>query len=132
MNNENIENYDLKYLLEAISLLRNDIKEINQKINKIEKRIEISFPYYKSLKESNQKFIEIDNNRENLLNIFEELKTITKEKNDIGFSLKIKDYSSDTIIALALELGVPGSKKMGINKAISGIKNRIQESIRLS
>jgi hypothetical protein len=132
MNNENTQIQELKYLLEVISLLRNDIKEVNQKINKIEKRIEASFPYYKELKISSPKILEIENNRESLLKIFEELKSVTKEKNDIGFSLKIKEYSHDTIIALALELGIPGSKKMGIKKAISGIKNRIQESIRLS
>jgi hypothetical protein len=129
MNNENKE---LIYLFEAISLLRNDIKEINQKIGRIEKRIQTSFPRYKELKEKKTEFKGIEINRKNLLQIFEELLTITKENQDIGFSLKIKEYSNDTIIALALELGVPGSKKMGVNKAISGIKNRIQESIKLS
>jgi len=132
MSNENTESLELKYLLEAISLLRNDLKEINLKIGKIEKRICVSFPYYNELKNSSPKIIEININRENLLKIFEELKDITKEKSDVGFFMKIKEYSSETIVALALELGVPGSKKMGTNKAIAGIKNRIQESIKLS
>jgi hypothetical protein len=123
---------ELLYLIEAISLLRNDIKEINQKIGKIEKRLQASFPKYKEIKEREPKIRNIETDRENLLQIFEELIVITKEKQDIGFSVKIKEYSNDTIIALALELGVPGSKKMGVNKAITGIKNRIQESIKLS
>lgn len=126
------EDRELLFFIEAISLLRNDIKEINQKISKIEKRIQVSFPKYKEVKEKEPEIKSIEHNRENLLQIFEELIIITKEKQDVGFSLKVKEYSNDTIIALALELGVPGSKKMGINKAINGIKNRIQESIKLS
>jgi hypothetical protein len=129
MNNEEKE---LVYLIEAISLLRNDIKEINQKIGKIEKRLQVSFPKYKEITEKKLETRSVETNRENLLQIFEELIVITKEKQDIGFHVKIKEYSKDTVIALALELGVPGSKKMGINKAINGIKNRIQESIKLS
>jgi chromosome segregation ATPase len=131
MNNENIEK-ELKYLIEAISLVRNELKETNQKLNKLEKRIGASFPSYKELKHSIPKIIEVDNNKENLLKTFEELKAITKEKGDIGFSLKRKEYSDDIIKAVALELGVPGGRKMGINKAITGIKNCIRESISLS
>jgi hypothetical protein len=129
MNNDEKE---LIYLIESISLLRNDIKEINQKIGKIEKRLQVSFPKYKVLKERKPDIKNVEINRENLLKLFEELILITKEDRDIGFSVKIKEYPVDTIIALALELGVPGSKKMGINKAINGIKSRIQESIKLS
>jgi predicted nucleic acid-binding Zn-ribbon protein len=132
MNNENTEIQELKYLLEVISLLRSDLKEINQKFNRIEKRIGGSFPLYNELKKASPEIIEMDNNRENLLKIFEELKDMTKKKNDLDFSLKVKEYSPETIVALALELGVSGSKKMGIAKAIAGIKNRIQESILLS
>jgi inorganic pyrophosphatase len=77
MNNENEE---LIYLVEAISLLRNDIKEINQKLGRIEKRIQAFFQKYKELKEKETEFKYIETNKKHLLQMFEELITITKEK----------------------------------------------------
>jgi len=130
MNNEE----ELKYLIEAFSLLRNELKDITQKLNKIEKRISNSFPQYKEIKYVNPTSDENHQvyNREELLKLFEELVDIKRDKDDIALSLKLKAYSTEILVALALELGVPGSKKMGAKKAISGIKGRIQESLMLS
>jgi hypothetical protein len=122
----------LEILIEEFSQLRNELKQITQKMTKIEKRISVAYPIFKELKNKNPHEIQSGHNRVELLKIFDELIIITKEKGDIGSSIKLKEFSKETLIALALELGVPGSKKMGINKAISGIKGRIQESIRLS
>jgi len=127
-----LNNETLEFLVEEFSQLRNELKQITQKMTKIEKRISATYPVYKELQNINPKEPQPGHNREELLKVFDELISITKEKGDVGSSIKIKEFTKETLIALALELGVPGSKKMGINKAISGIKGRIQESIRLS
>lgn len=126
MNNEEEA---LAYLIEVISALRNDVKGMVQQIDKIEKRMQTSFPNYKEIKGKKPVIKNVDPNRENLLKLFEELIVITKEKQDLDFSVEIKKYSDDTIRALAVEVGLPKSKN--VKKAIDGIKNRIQESIKL-
>jgi hypothetical protein len=133
MNNDDKHKLsELIHLSEELSLLRNEMQSINLHMKKIEKRIEFAYPEYKGI--NKYKIINSKNayNNRELLEIFEILRDVTKTEGDVGFSLKIKEYASETVIALALELGVPGSKKMGIKKAILGIKGRVQESIMLS
>jgi len=131
-SNEKMKIEEMVRLSEELSQLRSELQAISQSMKKIEKRISFAFPDYKEI--VNRKVVDKTDtkNRKELLNIFELLLEESKKKGDIGFSVRIKDYSIETIIALALELGVPGSSKMGINKAVNGIRNRIQESMMLS
>ena len=133
MNNEKRDNSELKDILEAISLLRKDVKETNREISRLEKRLAVSFPAYREFKSSPPKTFDLNPNRENLLKIYETLVAITKEKGEIGFSQVIKEYDDATIRALALEKGVLGSnKKIGVDKAKDGIYKQVQQSIKIS
>jgi hypothetical protein len=119
---------ELACLAEQFSILRNELKEMNRKLNKMEKRLAAAFPQYKEAANPLPKADAADTSRENLLKIFEGLLKAAKGRDDIAFAQKTKEYPKETIVALALELGVPGGKKMGMKKALDGIKNRLQET----
>ncbi|MDR2006436.1 MAG: hypothetical protein LBP78_04250 [Acidaminococcales bacterium] len=132
MNNDDRQMRELLSLAEGFSAVKNELKEINRKLNRMEKRLNSAFPKYKELTGTLPEAAAVEANRENLLKIFEELLKVVKEEDDAAFQRKIKEYPKEALIALALEIGTAGGKKMGIRKAVDSIKSRLRETIILS
>ena len=123
---------ELAGLAGQFSLLKKELKEINRKLNRLEKRIARAFPVYEELSAPPPVTDSPDLNRESLLEIFEEFLKVAKGQGEEALARKIQEYPQEAIIALASELGTAGGKRMGIRKAIGGIKNKLLETVALS
>ena len=137
--NFNLPEAEVKQLAEEIAFLRRELQTANATLNRMEKRLKVSFPNYpdKSKKRSlseNKERVPSDTsvkNREALMADFEQLVGDVEANGDVSFESFFGEFSDDNTLALAHELGVTYSGSSSIKKAKEGIKKRAQETMLL-
>jgi hypothetical protein len=128
---------ELQRLAEEISLLRRDLQAGIAALGRIEKRLKATFPAYTPKKQMRQLSSSdtrplSTKSRDDLMNDFDSLIAVTKERGDVGFESFLSTLPEQDVIALAHELGVGSSKATSTKKARDGIRKRIQESLLLT
>jgi len=135
MNNEFTEPTDeLKRVAEEINLLRKDIQTASAALGRIERRLKAAFPNYpsqpKKAKEKKQtgKIISSKKSHE-LLAISDDLVSRTQGGDDSAFAERMTEFNDEDIVALAVELGMGSRSRLSRQKALDGIRKRVQESL---
>jgi hypothetical protein len=137
MNNEFTEPTDeLKRVAEEINLLRRDIQTASAALSRIERRLKAAFPNYSSKKKQSKEKKRNDRihslkTPQELNAIFEGLVNHTKAGGDSAYSTNISELSTEDIVALAVEVGIGSHSRLSRQKAIDGIRKRIQEAMQL-
>ncbi len=137
MNNEFTEPTDeLKRVAEEINLLRRDIQTASAVLGRIERRLKAAFPNYPSKKKQPKEKKRIEKihslkTAQELNVIFEDLVNHTKTGGDSAYSTNISELSTEDIVALAVEVGIGSHSRLSRQKAIDGIRKRIQEAMQL-
>jgi hypothetical protein len=137
MNNEFTEpNDELKRVAEEINLIRRDIQTASAALGRIERRLKAAFPNYPSkqtqLKEKKKTGkIQSSKTSQELQAIFEGLVTRTQSGGDSAFAALIGEFKDEDIIALAVEVGIGSPSRLSRQKAIDGVRKRVQEAMQL-
>jgi predicted RNase H-like nuclease (RuvC/YqgF family) len=126
-------NEEVKRLTSEIEGLRQDLQAASRKLVQMEKRLRAVFPNLPKKRKLNRQESENPSTKtpEELQNDFQVLLRAVEESGHHGFESVINTLSRQDVIALAIELGVGQPKKSGVNKAIDGIRKRVQERIML-
>jgi|SRR5215213_7143987 len=126
-------NEEVKRLADEIEGLREDIQAANRKLVQMEKRLRSVFPKLPKREKLNNRASESTSTKtpEELQEYFQRLLRTVQESGPRGFDSLVNTLSRQDIIALAIELGVAQPKKSGVNRAIDGIRRRVQERIML-
>lgn len=137
MNNEFTEpTNELKRVAEEINLLRRDIQTASAALGRIERRLKAAFPNYpkKQKQPKERKKIERTHSSktsQELKSIFEDLVTCTQTGGDSAYSARISELSDEDIIALAVEMGIGSHSRQSRQKAMDGVRKRVQEAMQL-
>jgi hypothetical protein len=120
---------EVKRLASEIEALRGEMQMSFRKLVQMEKRLRSVFPTLpKKLKampgherpasSKNEAELEAD---------FQSLLKAVEQSGPHGFDSVISSLPQEDVIALALELGVGQPKRTSFNKAVEGIRKRVQE-----
>lgn len=121
---------------EEINLLRRDLQQVSGALSRIERRLKSTFPNYPTRKKPNSTTTRTKpplsklTTRE-LQQLFDDVVTATQADGDNGFQRRVSEISDSDIIALAAEVGMGTSSSLTRNKAIGGVRKRVQEAIQL-
>lgn len=125
---------EVERLASEIELLRNEVRNINSTINRIEKRLKSHFPNYpakKKAKPIDKKNIQ-NIPRDELMETFNIIVERTRKDGETAFNHEIQKLDKQFLLNLADELGLGSKKSLSIKKAREGIRGRVQESIQLT
>lgn len=134
MNNEFLnDNEELKRVAEEITLLRRDLQTTSATLGRIERRLKASFNNYPETKKNKKNSSKNKSTKESeeLLSLFDEIVSKTKEGGEGQFTSLIDELSEEDLIAIAVEIGVSSPSKLSRKKSIDGIRKRVQESLQL-
>ena len=120
---------EVKRLANEIEALRNEMQQSFRKLAQMEKRLRAVFPNLpqKPKQKPNQPRVESNKTEEQLQAIFQDILREVEQSGPHGFDIVTNALSAEDIIALAVELGVGQPKRTSLNKAIEGIRKRVQE-----
>lgn len=130
MNNEFPEAGDeVKRLTSEIEALRGDIQLSLRKLTQMEKRLRAIFPNLPKKPKAPPKENRVQSSKteEQLEEDFQNILKAVAESGSAGFDTAIAALPVEDVIALAVELGVGQPKRTSLNKAIVGIRKRVQE-----
>jgi hypothetical protein len=134
MNNEFPNaNDEVKRLANEIEALREDIQGASRKLAQMERRLRAVFPNLPK-KPKNVKAERRPTSRKSAEQLKEDFQMILRavqRSGPQGFDSALAGMPQEDVIALAIELGVGQAKRTTLNKAIQGIRKRIQERIML-
>jgi hypothetical protein len=135
-NNFSEQNNDLKRVAEEISLLRRDIQTASTTLGRIERRLKVAFPDFPNKQKQftkNKKTGKTPSSKtpHELQVIFDDLVSSTQSEGDSAFRSRIKQYSDEDIIALAVEVGMGSASRLSRLKATVAIRKRVQEALQL-
>jgi hypothetical protein len=120
---------EIKRLTNEIELLRGDIQNAFRKLSQMEKRLRSVFPSLpkrpKAVKP--QPGVYSHKSPEALQEDFQRILRAVEDSGPNGFDSAITSMLQEDVIALAIELGVGQPKRTSFNKAIEGIRKRVQE-----
>lgn len=130
MNNEFPEpGEEIKRLTSEIESLRGDMQNAFRKLSQMEKRLRTIFPNLpkKPMAIKPQPGVASHKSSEALQEDFQRILKAVAESGPQGFESVITSLPQEDVIALAVELGVGQPKRTSLNKAIEGIRKRVQE-----
>lgn len=137
MSNEFTEPGDeLKRVAEEINLLRRDMQAASAFLGRIERRLKATFPNYPTKKlqpkekKKEGKISSLKSPHE-LQAIFDELVARTQSGGDSEFATTIGELKDEDIVAVAVEVGVASASRLSRQKAIDGVRKRVQEAMQL-
>lgn len=120
---------EIKRLASEIEALRGDMQMSFRKLAQMEKRLRAVFPNLpKKPKASTAQPRQLSTkSEEQLKEDFQRILKAVEESGPQGFDSIISSLPQEDVIALAVELGVGQLKRTTLNKAIDGIRKRVQE-----
>lgn len=130
MNNEFPQpSEEVTRLANEIEALRGEMQMSFRKLAQMEKRLRSVFPNLprKPRATPGQPRNESTKSSEELQADFQEILKAVERFGPSGFDSAIAALPQEDIIALAVELGVGQPKRTSLNKAIEGIRKRVQE-----
>ena len=130
MNNEFPEASDeVKRLTSEIEALRGEIQLSLRKLTQMEKRLRAIFPNLPRKPKAPPKKSRVQSSKteEQLEADFQNILKAVAEFGSAGFDTAIGALPTEDVIALAVELGVGQPKRTSLDKAIAGIRKRVQE-----
>lgn len=130
MNNEFPQpSEEVKRLASEIEALRSDMQLSFRKLAQMEKRLRSVFPNLPKKPKAAPEHVRPRSSKTEaqLEADFQKLLKAVEESGPQGFASVIESLPEEDVIALAVELGVGQPKRTGLNKAIEGIRKRVQE-----
>lgn len=130
MNNEFPQpSEEVKRLVSEIEALRGDMQSSFRKLAQMEKRLRAVFPNLprKPKPAPNQPRPASNKSEGQLQADFQTILKAVEETGSQGFDATISALPQEDVIALAVELGVGQPKRTSFNKAVEGIRKRVQE-----
>jgi hypothetical protein len=120
---------EVKRLANEIEALRGDMQTAFRKLAQMEKRLRSVFPSLPKRPKSlpSQQRPASSKSDAQLQADFQTILKAVEESGPPGFDSAISALPQEDIIALAVELGVGQPKRTSLNKAIDGIRKRVQE-----
>jgi len=120
---------EVKRLASEIEALRGDMQMAFRKLAQMEKRLRAIYPNLPRRPKThpNQPRPQSTNSEAHLQADFQNILKAVEESGGPGFDSAISALPQEDIIALAVELGVGQPKRTSLNKAIEGIRKRVQE-----
>jgi hypothetical protein len=120
---------EVKRLANEIEALRGEMQMSFRKLAQMEKRLRSAFPNLpKNRKTTPEHERPTSSKTEAQLEAdFQSLLKAVEESGPHGFDAVISALPQEDVIALAVELGVGQPKRTSLNKAIEGIRKRVQE-----
>jgi len=137
MNNEFTEPTDeLKRVAEEINLLRRDLQATSSALGRIERRLKATFPNYPSKQKQPKGKRQSERTRtsktpQDLQAIFEDLVDRSNNGGDSAFAAKVNEFKDEDIIALSVEVGMGSHSRLSRQKAVDGVRKRVQEAMQL-
>lgn len=121
---------------EEINLLRRDLQQVTGALSRIERRLKATFPNYPTRKKVDKAVPRTKPppshlTPQKLQELFNDVVAATQSEGDNGFQRRISDIPDSDIIALAVEIGMGTASSLTRNKAISGVRKRVQEAMQL-
>lgn len=121
---------------EEINLLRRDLQQATGALSRIERRLKATFPNYPVRKKVDRamprtKHAPSHLTPQELQALFNEVVAATQADGDNGFQRRVSDIADSDIIALAVEIGMGTSSSLTRNKAVGGVRKRVQEAMQL-
>jgi hypothetical protein len=121
---------------EEINLLRRDLQQVAGALSRIERRLKATFPNYPARQKTDRAIPRTKPppshlTPQELQQLFNDAVAATQADGDNGFQRRVSDTSDSDIIALAVEIGMGASSSLTRNKAIGGVRKRVQEAIQL-
>lgn len=134
MNNEFPEpGEEVKRLANEIEGLREDLQSAGRKLAQMERRLRAVFPNLpkkpRGIKAERRS--PSTKSPEQLKEDFQSILAAVKASGPQGFDAAVAALPQEDVVALAIELGVGQAKRTTLNKAIEGIRKRIQERMML-
>jgi len=130
MNNEFPQpGEEVKRLASEIEGLRGEMQMSFRKLAQMEKRLRSVFPNLPKKPKAlpNQMRPASSKSEAQLQADFQNILKAVEESGPKGFDTAISALPQEDVIALAVELGVGNLKRTSLNKAIEGIRKRVQE-----
>jgi len=120
---------EIKRLANESEALRADMHMSFGKLAQMEKRLRAVFPNLpkKPRATKNQLRQQSSKSEAQLQDDFQKILKAVDESGPSGFDMAISSLPQEDVIALAVELGVGQAKRTSLNKAIDGIRKRVQE-----
>ena len=120
---------EVKRLASEIEALRGEMQLSFRKLVQMEKRLRAVFPNLpqKPKATPNQERPASGKSEAQLQEDFQTILKAVEESGPRGFDTTIAALPHEDVIALAVELGVGQPKRTSLNKAIEGIRKRVQE-----
>lgn len=120
---------EIKRLAAELEALRGEMQASFRKIVQMEKRLRSIFPSLPSRPKAhpNQPRPQSNKTEEQLKQDFQNILKAVEESGPRGFDTAIAALHQEDVIALAVELGAAQPKRTSLNKAIEGIRKRVQE-----
>ena len=137
MNDEFTEPTDeLKRVAEEINLLRRDLQATSSALGRIERRLKAAFPNYPQKQKQPKEKRQSERTRssktaQELQTIFEDLVDRTKNGGDSAYAAKVNEFKDEDIIALSVEVGMGSHSRLSRQKAVDGVRKRVQEAMQL-
>ena len=120
---------EIKRLASELEALRGDMQMAFRKLTQMEKRLRAVYPDLpkRPQAQANQPRPESSKSEAQLQADFQNILKAVEESGPQGFDSAISALPPEDIIALAVELGTGQPKRTSLNKAIDGIRKRVQE-----
>jgi predicted nucleic acid-binding Zn-ribbon protein len=120
---------EVKRLASEIEALRGDMQMAFRKLTQMEKRLRSVYPDLPKRPKAlaNQQRPQSTKSDAQLQTDFQNILKAVEESGPPGFDSAISALPQEDIIALAVELGAAQPKRTSLNKAIEGIRKRVQE-----
>jgi hypothetical protein len=120
---------EVKRLANEIQSLRGEMQMAFKKLAQMEKRLHAVFPDLPKRPKGvlSQPRAESVKSEEQLKTDFQKILKAVEESGPQGFDAALAALPQEDVIALAVELGVGQPKRTSLNKAIDGIRKRVQE-----
>jgi hypothetical protein len=122
-------NEEVKRLASEIEALRGEMQLSFRKLAQMEKRLRAVFPNLPQKPKAipHQERQASSKSEAQLQADFQAILKAVEESGPRGFETTIAALPQEDVIALAVELGVGQPKRTSLNKAIEGIRKRVQE-----
>jgi hypothetical protein len=130
MNNEFPQpSEEIKRLASEIEALRGEMQGSFRKLTQMEKRLRAAFPNLPKKPKAMPERLRQQSTKseEQLKEDFQRILSAVEESGAQGFDSVVTSLPQEDVIALAVELGVGQPKRTSLDKAIDGIRKRVQE-----